>query len=204
MAAFLPLFAACGEEDDAGTNTSSGNSGSGIGATLLCVAYLLVSGDDECLTSGSSSSSSSSGSSSSAIRYVLNYESEPNDDWLNANILVIESSPSPDGFSVDGNINDLSDLTDTFSFARRNSRNFRFKLCVQGDRLCNEYAEIDTLTAHLEVLDAHGNVIASTQTAQGNLLETRINAGISYYVRVMAGDTMSATVSYHLTGNEFE
>jgi hypothetical protein len=42
------------------------------------------------ITSSSSGSSSSSGdssssdSSSTAIRYVLNNEFEPNDDWLNA------------------------------------------------------------------------------------------------------------------------
>jgi hypothetical protein len=199
--AVFPLFAACGGEEAGESGKSSGDSGNGLGGTLVCIAYLLVSGNDECLTSVSSSSS---GSSSNAVRYVLNNEFEPNDDWLNANPLVMESSPSPDGFIVDGDLSDASDLSDTFSFARKTARNFRFKLCSSGHHNCNEFGEIDTLTAYIDILDAYGNVLASSQAASRNLIETRIEAGITYYVRVVAGDTMAATVSYHLTANEYE
>ena len=114
------------------------------------------------------------------------------------------STPAPDGFSVDGDIHDVSDQSDTFSFSRRNGRNFRFKLCSLGQRTCNQYGEIDTLTAYLDVLDSNGNVLASSQAAPRNLIETRIQAGLTYYVRVVAGDTMATTVSYHLTANEYE
>jgi len=98
----------------------------------------------------------------------------------------------------------VSDQADTYSFSRRMGRNFRFKLCSFGQRTCNEYGEIDTITAYIDVLDSNGNVIVSSQAAPGNLIETRIQAGLTYYVRVVAGDTMGATVSYHLTANEFE
>ena len=199
--AVFPLIAACGGEEKAGSGNSSGNSGSGAGGALVCIAYLLVSGNDECL---SSVTSSSSGSSSNAIRYLINVEFEPNDDWLNANPLVMESSPAPDGFSADGDIHDVSDQSDTFSFVRKSARNFRFKLCSLGQRTCNEYGEIDTLTAYIDVLDSYGNVLASSQAAPRNLIETRIEAGMTYYVRVVAGDTMVTTVSYHLTANEYE
>jgi hypothetical protein len=211
--ALFALIAACGGEESGDSGSSSAKSGGGSGGALVCIAYLLVSGNNECvssITSSSSGSSSSSGdssssdSSSTAIRYVLNNEFEPNDDWLNANPLVMESSPAPDGFSADGDVNDVSDQADTYSFSRRMGRNFRFKLCSFGQRTCNEYGEIDTITAYIDVLDSNGNVIVSSQAAPGNLIETRIQAGLTYYVRVVAGDTMGATVSYHLTANEFE
>jgi hypothetical protein len=201
--ALFALIAACGGEESGDSGSSSAKSGGGSGGALVCIAYLLVSGNNECvssITSSSSGSSSSSGdssssdSSSTAIRYVLNNEFEPNDDWLNA----------PDGFSADGDVNDVSDQADTYSFSRRMGRNFRFKLCSFGQRTCNEYGEIDTITAYIDVLDSNGNVIVSSQAAPGNLIETRIQAGLTYYVRVVAGDTMGATVSYHLTANEFE
>ena len=202
--AIFPFIAACGgEENDKSRNTSS-NSGSNGGGGLLCFAYLLVSGNAECLSSGSSSSSGGTGSTTNSIRYLLNPEYEPNNDWMNANALIIESSPSPDGFTADGAVSDVSDPIDTFSFARKNSRYFRFKLCSDGQRVCNEYGEIDTLTAYIDVLDSNGNVLASTQAGSRNFLETPINAGLTYYVRVVAGDTMGATVAYHLTAHEFE
>lgn len=210
--AIIALTAACGGDEGGDDGNSSASTGGGSGGALMCFAYLLVSGDDQCLssiTSSSGSSSSSGGSStpdssSTAIRYVLNNEFEPNDDWMNANPLVMESSPAPDGFSADGDVNDVSDHADTYSFSRRMGRNFRFKLCSQGQRTCNEYGEIDTLTAYIDVLDSNGSVIASSQAAARNLVETRIQAGLTYYVRVVAGDTMAVTVSYHLTANEFE
>jgi hypothetical protein len=209
----FPFIAACGDEGNDKSRNASSNSGSSSGGLLVCFAYLLVSGNDDCLTSGSSSSSSSSSSSgstgdtsglNSSVRYVLNPEYEPNNDTMNANALMIATSPSPDGFSADGAVSDVSDQWDTYSFARRNSRYFRFVLCSDGQRLCNEYGEIDTLTAYIDVLDSNGNVLASTQAGSRNFLETPINAGLTYYVRVVAGDTMGATVSYHLTAHEFE
>ena len=205
----FPFIAACGDEENDKSQNASSNSGSNTGGVLLCIAYLLVSGNDECLTLGSSSSGSTEGTGgtsglNSSVRYVLNPEYEPNNDWMNANALMIETSPSPDGFSADGAVSDVSDQLDTYSFARRNSRYFRFKLCSDGRRLCNEYGEIDTLTAYIDVLDSYGNVLASTQAGPRNFLETPINAGLTYYVRVVAGDTMGATVLYHLTAHEFE
>lgn len=201
------MVAACGGGDgDDGTAPSAATGGS-PGGGVMCFAYLLVSGDDQCLASAVSSGSSSgstSGTSGSAIRYVLNYEYEPNDDWMTANPLVMESSSAPDGFMADGSVNDLSDRSDTFSFSRRIGRGFRIRLCADGNRVCNEYGEVDTLTAYVDVLDATGNVLASSQAAARNLVEMRLQSGSTYYVRVVAGDTMSVAVAYHLTGHEFE
>jgi hypothetical protein len=46
--------------------------------------------------------------------------------------------------------------------------------------------------------------VASSQGASWNFVSTRINAGVTYYVRVAAGDTMAATVGYKLMAQEFE
>jgi hypothetical protein len=205
--AALSLLAACGGGEDGGDNNSSvsstGNSGGNAGSTLVCIAYLLVSGNDECL-GYSSSSSSSLGGFSSGGRYVVNHDFEPNNDWMNSNQLFIEHTTSPDGFVIDGDINDVSDVADSFTFARKTGRNFRFKLCAPGQFQCNEYGEVDTLTAYIDILDSNGSVLVSSQAATRNFVSTRIDAGVTYYVRVAAGDTMTSTVAYQLMAQEFE
>jgi hypothetical protein len=65
MLSVATILVACG--DDSGEESaanSSANSGGNAGAILVCIAYLLVSGNDECLASATSSSSSSGSSSS--------------------------------------------------------------------------------------------------------------------------------------------
>jgi len=126
--AALSLLAACGGEEGGGGDKQSGGSTgtSGGGAALVCFAYLLVSGNDDCLGYGSGGSSSLGGFSSGG-RYVVNHDLEPNNDWMNSNQLIIERTTSPDGFIVDGDVNDSSDVADTFSFVRGTGRNFRFK-----------------------------------------------------------------------------
>jgi len=52
--------------------------------------------------------------------------------------------------------------------------------------------------------DSNGSVIVSSQAATRNFVSTRINAGLTYYVRVAAGDTMASTVGYKLMAQEFE
>ncbi len=206
MAAFSLLAGCGGGEDGGGDNqsaSSTGNSGGSVGGTLVCIAYLLVSGNDECLGYGSGSSSSLGGFSSGG-RYVVNHDLEPNNDWLNSNQLIIERTTSPDGFIVDGDVNELSDVADMFSFARGTGRNFRFKLCAPSQNQCNEYGEVDTLTAYIDILDSNGSVLVSSQAATRNFVSTRIDAGVTYYVRVAAGDTMASTVGYKLMAQEFE
>jgi hypothetical protein len=201
----LALLAGCGEGEDDGASAvdPAGNSGIGIAGALACFAYLLVSGNDECVGYGASSPSSLGGFSAGA-RYVINYDVEPNNDWLSSNHLFIDHTTSPDGFIIDGQISDVTDVADTYSFARRTGRNFRFKLCAPSQNQCTEYGAIDTLTAYIDILDASGRVMASSQGASWNFVSTRINAGVTYYVRVAAGDTMAATVGYKLMAQEFE
>lgn len=198
-----PFFAACGGDEDGDNNTSSPtNSGGSSGGGLVCLAYLLVSGDDECLSWGASSSSSSSGSVGKVIRYTPYDEIEPNNDLLNANPLSFPSSEDLDGFIVDGSVHDVSDQTDLFTFVRASRHDFEFQLCAHGQRSCDQPGEIDTLTAYFDILNQSGSVVTSTQASSRNSKQMRIEAGTSYYIRVVAGDTMATTVKYELKGRE--
>jgi hypothetical protein len=49
--AISPFLAACGDDGNGkDSNSSSGSSDNSVGGGLLCFAYLLVSGNDECLS----------------------------------------------------------------------------------------------------------------------------------------------------------
>ena len=209
--AVTTLLTACGGGDDDGksSNSSANNSstGIGVGGALLCVAIVLTSGDDSCASSGSSSSSGGTSDPHalfSGVKYVLNYEVEPNNDRSNANALNMIKSPEPDAFIAFGGVNDQSDPHDYYTLARPATRHFRFVLCADGSNQCNQYGEIDSLTAYIDILDSTGNVIASSQAAERNLVEPLLHAGLPYFVRIVAGDAMGSTVAYQLTAHEFE
>jgi len=204
--AISPFFAACGgEEGDKDSSSSSASGGSNVGGVLVCFAYLLVSGDDECLDyigSSSSGSSSSSDGSGSVIKFRSFDEYEPNNDWLNANIVVFPKTTDRDGFIMDGDVHDALDQADVFTFTRTFLRYHEFRLCSDGQKYCNEYGEIDTLTAYIDILDQSGRVLASSQASDSNFLRLELAGGVPHYVRVVAGDTMATRVQYHLVGHE--
>jgi hypothetical protein len=210
----LPFLAACGEGGDDGGKKASNDSvttsssGSGVGTGLLCFALILTSGDDGCASSAGSGSSGSTNDPHAlnrSVRYVLNAEVEPNDDRSNANVLNFLRSSLPDGYTAAGAVNSASDTVDYFTKAPIATRHFRIVLCADGSSMiCNQYSEIDSLTAYIDVLDSTGNVIASSQAADRNLVEPLLHAGTQYFVRVVAGDTMGSTVAYQLTAHEFE
>ena len=204
------MLVACG--DDSGEESSpktSTNSGSSAGAVLVCFAYLLVSGNDECLayassssSSGSSGSSSNSTSSNDVIKFRLFDEYEPNNDWLNANPVEFPKTTDRDGFIVDGEVRDETDPADVFTFTRTFLRYHAFRLCWDGERFCDELGEVDTPTAFIEILDSAGNVLASTQGSDTNYLRLELAGGVAHYVRVVANDTMAAPFRYHLAVHE--
>lgn len=207
--AITTLLTACGggDDNDKPSNSSVNNSSTGtsVGGALLCVAVVLTSGNDSCASSGSSSGGSSDPHALNRnVQYVLNHEVEPNDDRSNANALNFLKTTAPDGFIVYGAVNDSFDHRDYFTLAPAATRHFRFVLCPDGSNYCTQYGEIDSLTAYIDVLDSTGNVIASSQAAERNLVEPLLHAGLPYFVRVVAGDTMGSTVAYQLTAHEFE
>ena len=199
--AICPFFAACGgEEGDKISSSSSASSGSNVAGGLVCFAYLLVSGDDECLDYIGSSSSSDGSSGVIMFRSIDEYE--PNNDWLNANIVEFSKTTDRDGFIIDGEVHDALDQADVFTFTRTFLRYHAFRLCSDGQKYCNEYGEIDTLTAYIDILDQSGRVLASSQASDSNFLRLELAGGVPHYVRVVAGDTMATTVQYHLVGHE--
>ena len=197
-----PLFAACGEEDDNDNSSSSTSGGSGLGGGLLCIALLLISGDDECLSYISSSTPSTSGNSGNVIKFRSFDEYEPNNDRLNANIVQFPKTTDRDGFIVDGDVHDALDQADVFTFTRTFLRYHAFRLCADGRMFCDQYGEIDTLTAYIDVLDQSGRILASSQASDSNYLRLQLAGGMAHYVRVVAGDTMATTVQYHLVVHE--
>ena len=217
MIAAVPLMTACGggEEESKSSNQKEGGSFNLLG----CVAGLILGATDSwCGTSGSSGSSgsstgtysgTSSGNSSGTsdppadsgtIRILGQNEIEPNDDFINANPVNFSSSTDGKvGFKVDASVSDVDDHDDYYTFVRSRARDLRFQLCPPGQMICENGVQVDTLTAFYEVLDQDGNVLASTQAADFNVNVMHVDAGIPYYVRVTAGDTMAATVGYTLT-----
>ena len=202
-----PYLAACGGEDEGdGGTTSSASDGIGLGGHLACFAYLLVSGNDECLSYiGSSPSSGSSGSASGSGAVIMFRpidEYEPNDDWLNANPVDFPRTTDRDGVIIDGAVHDVLDRADVFTFTRTFLRYHAFRICSNGQKYCDESGEIDTLTAYIDVLDQSGRILASSQANDVNFLRLELAGGVPFYVRIVAGDTMATTVRYHLVVHE--
>lgn len=213
------FLAACGGGSDQSGAVSQTGAGNSFAAGVLCLAYLLVSGNDECVTSGVSGSSGSSGatgesdsvagsspppssSPGSPIRIRDNSEYEPNDDLINANPVWFASTTDKAGFYVDGTIDEAGDPFDVFLFVAPRARDLRFQLCPPGQLICERSGGIDSLTAYFDVLDQDGNVLLSSQAANFNVKEMPMEAGVPYYARVVAGDTMAAAVGYRLTAYE--
>lgn len=208
--AICPLFAACGGggDDDAPSPSVDGAS---LGTTLVtCIIVTLATGEAGCGSSGSSSPPSSTPPPSTPpttagapLRIRHNEEFEPNDDFGNANIPLSPTGTSPDqeiGWNVDGQINDVTDITDTLAFTPNRTRDYGLVLCPPKSGICNRNTGIDTLTAFFRVLDQDGNVLLTSEadTIDGNQQRMTLAAGVLYYITVDAGDTMGVTVEYRL------
>ena len=105
------------------------------------------------------------------------------------------------GFIVDGSFNSSSDPADVFIFTLTASGNIEFTLCFM-DSSCSSYAgnRIDVGTAYISVLDQDGAVIwsAINHPDSGNIQAFWLDAGVPYYVMVVAADTMGSDLAYRL------
>jgi hypothetical protein len=208
------LVAACGGGggDDASPPSNDESSGPGV---VACIILTLATNQLACGSSGSSSPPSSSPPSSTpppstpptsagaALVIRHNNEFEPNGDLGNANLPSSPTRNSPDqeiGWNVDGSIDDVTDITDTFAFTPNQTRNYSLALCPPKSGICNGNTGIDTLTAFFRVLDQDGNVLLTSEadTINGNRHGITLDAGVLYYVTVDAGDTMGVTVGYRI------
>ena len=213
LLAALPLMVACsGDEGDDEEIASSSSSSSSSGNLCNLAILFLANPATACSQPSSGGGSSTPPPPTSppppppptggTISSLGNAEFEPNDGTLNANPVQFATSNSKVGFYVDGAVSDADDA-DTFAFVRPRSREFRIQLCPPGEMICEMSAPIDTPTAYFEIVDGNGNVVVSSRDGQ-NMMVARIEAGISYYARVVAADTMGATVGYRFTLYERE
>ena len=219
--AILPLFAACGGDsaDDAETEYELIDNSSNYSTCTSWIDYY----DDpaNCGNSGSSGGSAGSGSGSptpptgtgsttpppsgSGVAALINDELESNDTLANANIMSYPTrsgSITHIGWVANGSISDMNDAADYFSFTAPFGRDYTIRLCPPSGSPCNGSTGIDTLTAYFELLDQDGTVLLSSQAGPTNAFEMAIDAGVVYYVRVMAGDTMGSIVSYNFQAYE--
>jgi len=140
--------------------------------------------------------------SSGSISIRGNVESEPNNDPINANVPLFSSSAGRTGFTVDGSIDAVNDVHDVFVITRSRAADFNIELCPPGEMICEQTLPIDIGTAFYEMLDQDGNIIKSSVDDGTNFGRMRIEAGVTYYLRIVAGDTMGVAVGYTLTAYE--
>lgn len=143
--------------------------------------------------------------SGSGVAALLNDELESNDTLTNATAMSYPTRSGTTthiGWVARGSINDLNDYVDYFLFTAPLGRDYIIRLCPPMGSPCNGTTGLDTLTAFFELLDQDGNVLLSSQGTPTNAYEMAIAAGVVYYVRVMAGDTMGAIVNYNFQAFE--
>ena len=212
--AILPLFAACGGEDadEAETEYELIDNSSNYST---CTSWTDFYNDPaNCGNTGSSGGSppppTGSGSttpppSGSGVAALMNDELESNDTLSSANIMSYPTrsgSITHIGWVANGSISDMNDAADYFSFTAPLGRDYTIRLCPPSGSPCNGSAGIDTLTAFFELLDQDGSVLLSSQAGPSNAFEMAIDAGVIYYLRVMAGDTMGSVVNYNFQAFE--
>jgi hypothetical protein len=128
-------------------------------------------------------------------------EVEPNDDTSTATPLEIpDNSGRTDIAAGLGSIHDTSDLIDTYSFTPNHSRRHFFQLCSNDCSLGTQIGNLDVTVANVDVLDASGNVLLSTarDSTTANEAWLAIDAGVLYYVMVIAGNTANSEQDYSI------
>ena len=128
-------------------------------------------------------------------------EVEPNDDMSTATPLQIpNNSGRTDVAAGLGSIHDTSDLIDTYSFTVNHSRRHFFQLCSSDCFLGTQIGNLDVTVSNFDVLDASGNVLLSTarDSTTRNLVGLAMDAGVLYYVMVIAGNTANSEQQYSI------
>ena len=137
--------------------------------------------------------------------YLEAFDVEPNDSISTASVASFRILHDPEllvAFYVEGTINNLTDGVDTYAFTATRSRTFVFQLCggTFADR-CRD-GVLDVAIAYFSVLDQFGNVLLNSQGNSVNYQLMRIDAGVLYYVSVIAEDIVNENQTYTLTVRE--
>ena len=188
----LPLFAACEEKEEQFCNFIDL-------ATSLCLNKVIEGAITGTLpTTGGSGTSNQTG-----INVELFDEYEPNNTLNNDNPLYFPSTDGStrEGIKVLGVVRDLDDVSDFFVFTPTRTGDYSISIRT-GNCSCTATAN----GVYLMVYDQSQTTIASTPIATEAWLglETRLNAGVAYYVEVNGADTYGVHFGYDLLIHESE
>ena len=143
----------------------------------------------------------------STTAYAQAIDVEPNDNISTASAASFPTPHDPElkvGFFANGTINNLTDGIDTYAFTAARARTFVFRVCggTFGDR-CEDRG-LDVAIAHFSILDQFGTVLLSSRgdAWAGNYQQMRIDAGVLYYVMVVAENTANVEQAYSLRVSE--
>lgn len=135
-------------------------------------------------------------------------EVEVNDDISMANPVTIPvPSPSDDyvGFQVSGTIAPSTDGADTFAFTAHRRRLYAIELCTFACEFPAPGASLRLSRGYFHVLDQYGNLLLTSDDQVGrvgNYREIIIDAGVLYYVSVIAQDSEYSSQNYSLIAVE--
>jgi len=204
------LLVGCGSSDDssepAPCNLILGVATGGLSCVLeIAVADTFGSGGGTVPEPSTTPPPSVGSAESSPLISSEAFDVEPNNSMSTA---AAASFPTPlvpaqsVGFAVNGTINNLIDGVDTYAFTAARSRTFVFQLCASRN-LCNPLTlggSLDVAIAYFSVVDQSGTELLSSQgnTVGGNVQHMRVDAGVLYYVMVVAEDTKNEDRDYFL------
>ena len=138
---------------------------------------------------------------------IAAYDVEPNNEIAMANPVTFPaplSATQSVGYQINGTYSNLRDGMDTFAMVANRARTFIFQLCASSAAEdCNQVfpdGRLDINIAYLNVYDQGGMLLLTSQanTIDGNLLQMRVDAGVLYYVMVVAENTGNSVQNYFL------
>ena len=157
---------------------------------------------DDASTGGSSGSGGgTSGGSGTGVSHSTNIarytEYEPNSTLENANPVAFPSvsGDTVPGIKIIGSAQDVSDASDYFILTPKRSGLYAIYLCADT---CTEHPT-DSMVA-ISVIDQFGMVIAENPLFEEStkILTADLNAGLPYYVQVLAFGTGEQAYPYEL------
>jgi len=203
------MLVGCGGGGDDPAPASRNTNSSLEQGVVNFICYIVTLGQAGCLDNGGSSAPTTAAPPPNApgchgpeqciegsqTVYVEAFDLEPNDSILAASVASFPVPNDPGrhvGFFANGTLNNLTDGVDTYAFTATRSLTFNFRLCAgtfpDG---CREDS-LNLGIAYFSVLDQFGTVLLSSEGSSGNYQQMHIDAGVLYYVMVIAEDTGNA------------
>jgi hypothetical protein len=190
-----------------GSSGNSGNSSTDTGANFVGLpAQCFENGVwFDCYLGNGSGSNTLPGNNSAGAVSKPAEDLEPNNDSANASIAEFASgydAAQRVGFHIEGEVNATDDNADFYSFVARRGARIDIELC-QSESECGADWALDSIAidnATVRLLDQFGNELLNSGNtgSPGNAFSYDVDAGLLYYVVVVAEDLGGATHSYRL------